>query len=168
MTLQIDVMIASDEWERFEAPAEFVEKVIRVAAAGCGKPLIDNAEISILLCGDSFMKDLNRKWRGIDQPTNVLSFPAAGSPATGSLLGDIAVAFGIAAREAAAEGKSLRDHVAHLLVHGFLHVVGHDHQESAEAEAMESLERTLLRDLGVADPYTAPCSNEPVGAHERA
>ena len=168
MTVQIDVTIASDEWERFEAPAEFVERVILTAAAGCGKRLMADAEISILLCTDSFMRDLNRKWRGIDQPTNVLSFPAADPPATGPLLGDIAIAFGTAAREAAAEGKLLRDHVAHLLVHGFLHLVGYDHQESAEAEAMESLESTLLRHLGIADPYAAPGLKESVGAHERA
>jgi len=168
MIPNIDVSIESPEWEGFEALTEFVEKVIETAVEDCGRQLTEKAEISIVLCSDSFIEDLNRKWRGIAQPTNVLSFPMAGDPTTQPLLGDIVIAFGTAQHEAAAAGNPLRDHVAHLLVHGFLHLIGHDHQEIAEAEAMEALERTILGHLGIADPYAAPSLKETVGAHERA
>jgi probable rRNA maturation factor len=111
------------------------------------------AELSILLCDDAFIRSLNRQWRGCDAPTNVLSFPAPAG-AAGSL-GDIAVAYETTLREAQAEGKRLKDHVIHLLVHGFLHLLGYDHQNDAEAAKMERLEGAILAALGIANPYGA-------------
>ncbi len=106
-----------------------------------------------MLTDDSAIRVLNRKWRGIDAPTNVLSFPAeipAGAPA---LLGDIVLAYETVAREARRDGKSFAHHVAHLAVHGFLHLCGYDHERDSDAEIMEQLERTILRRLDIPDPY---------------
>ena len=101
------------------------------------------------------MRALNARWRGLDKPTNVLSFPAAAPERLGEtpVLGDVVVAFETMAREADDEGKALADHFRHLVVHGFLHLLGFDHRSDAEAEAMEALERRILARLGVADPY---------------
>jgi probable rRNA maturation factor len=97
------------------------------------------------------VQEINARFRDRDQPTNVLSFPAAESAAPH--LGDLVLAHGVCAAEAAAQGKTLADHLTHLTVHGVLHLLGRDHVDEAEAEAMEAEERTLLASLGVADPY---------------
>ena len=96
-----------------------------------------------------------RTWRGLDKPTNVLSFPGSGSPSPKGVrhLGDLALAFETLAREAAEEQKSLADHVTHLIVHGTLHLLGYDHEADADAEEMEALEVAALARLGIADPY---------------
>jgi probable rRNA maturation factor len=101
------------------------------------------------------LRALNLRWRGLDKPTNVLSFPAPppgrrGDPTT---LGDIALAYETLAREAEDLGVPLADHYRHLLAHGFLHLIGYDHETDAEAERMEALETRILRRLGVGDPY---------------
>ncbi len=153
MKLSLDVAVESDEWQDFEGPEELAETAIDAAVRFSGVKLPPGAEVSILLCDDAFIQDLNQKWRGIDKPTNVLSFPAGDTAAPGPILGDIVVAYGTAAREAHEEGKSLRDHVAHLFVHGFLHLIGYDHLIAAEADEMEALERAILAELGIADPY---------------
>ena len=111
--------------------------------------------MSCLFCDDSAIRGLNAQWRGIDKPTNVLSFPGGGpeAPGAAALLGDIVLAYETVAREAAAEDKPIGAHVTHLVIHGFLHLVGFDHETSLEAEAMEALEsRTMIR-LGCPDPY---------------
>ena len=107
-----------------------------------------------MLTDDSAVRALNREWRGEDAPTNVLSFPAGG-PGGGAprMLGDIVIAYETAAREAEIEGKPLMHHVAHLAVHGFLHLVGYDHAASADADVMEGLEVAILARLDVPDPY---------------
>lgn len=108
---------------------------------------------ALLLAGDERLAELNAAFRGKQGPTNVLSFPA--HPETGAL-GDIAIAHGICAAEAEAQGKSFRDHAAHLILHGLLHLHGFDHEAGEEeAESMESLERAILAEIGVADPYRA-------------
>ena len=99
---------------------------------------------------------LNRDFRGKDKPTNVLSFPAPANPE--GHLGDIAIAYGVTAREAETAGKSLADHATHLAVHGVLHLLGYDHETDAEAEVMEPLEDAILAELGIADPYAAPAA----------
>jgi probable rRNA maturation factor len=96
------------------------------------------------------LAELNTRFRGKDQETNVLAFPG---PASASTLGDIAVAFGVCDREATAQGKPLRDHLRHLVIHGVLHLMGHDHQSPKDAEAMEAIEIDLLGALGVPNPY---------------
>jgi probable rRNA maturation factor len=149
----IDVAIEAEDWASLEAPSQLAEAAIRAAIGESGVALAANAEISVVFCGDRFIRDLNRKWRGIDEPANVLSFPAGDDAAFAPLLGDIVIAFETASREAAETGRPLRDHVAHLLVHGFLHLIGHDHIGAAEAETMEALERAILGRLGIAGPF---------------
>lgn len=107
--------------------------------------------MSILLTDNTSIRDLNKRFRGKDLATNVLSFPA---PETARpQLGDIALAHGVCSAEAEAQGKTLVDHLSHLVVHGVLHLLGHDHEVDAQAEAMEARERIILAGLGVEDPY---------------
>jgi probable rRNA maturation factor len=105
-----------------------------------------------LLADDEAVRSLNERHRGKDAPTNVLAFPAAGRRCGE---GDIALAFGVCDREAQAQGKPLGDHMAHLVVHGVLHLLGYDHAEPGEAERMEAIEREVLAALGIGDPYLA-------------
>ena len=112
------------------------------------------AELSIVLTDDAEQQQLNRDWRGVDKPTNVLSFPQIEpfSPLVG-ILGDITLARETLEREAAELGKSFEDHFTHLVTHGFLHILGYDHNEESEALVMEALETQILASLGIADPY---------------
>ncbi len=112
--------------------------------------------VAVLVDGDDRLQALNRQWRGIDKPTNVLSFAAPDAPGgDGRHIGDIAISYETAAREAQAERKPLPDHLAHLSAHGFLHLLGYDHESDGDAETMERLERTILARVGVPDPYVA-------------
>jgi probable rRNA maturation factor len=112
------------------------------------------AEVSILLTDDAEQQELNQQWRGKDSSTNVLSFPQIEpfAPLVG-LLGDITVARETVEREAVDQGVTLDDHFTHLVVHGFLHLLGYDHMNDAEALQMESLETQIMASLGVDDPY---------------
>ena len=145
-TPSIDVEVRSALWEAEAAAADTVRAAINAAAA-----LVPaQGEVSVLLTDDAGIKELNRAWRKIDKPTNVLSFPAARPP----LLGDIAIAYETLAREAAEENKPVLHHLAHLAVHGFLHLLGYDHQTNSQADAMEALERIALARLDIDDPYS--------------
>jgi probable rRNA maturation factor len=156
--LSIDIVVDSPLWNN-EARAEGVLRgaLCEAAVVLSTKP----AELAIVLTDDSAIRALNRDWRGIDRPTNVLSFPVQGSPniATGGatgvpvLLGDIVIAYETTTEEARAESKPFCDHLAHLAVHGFLHLLGFDHDSDADAERMEALERSILRRLDIPDPY---------------
>ena len=125
------------------------------------------AEVSVLLCDDARMRALNASYRRQDRATNVLSFPALEldpghlPPAPPPLLGDIALAAGTVAAEAAKGGKRPADHLRHLVVHGCLHLLGHDHQDDAGATRMEALESLILRALGVADPHAEEAHGTP-------
>ncbi len=116
-----------------------------------------HGELAIVLADDSAIRALNREWRGMDKPTNVLSFPfpaaGPGHEDEAPHLGDIVIAYETTAREAAAEGKPFADHLAHLTIHGFLHLLGYDHETDRDADAMERLESSILSRLGVPDPY---------------
>jgi probable rRNA maturation factor len=112
----------------------------------------ENAEMSIFFTNDAAVRRLNREWRQRDKPTNVLSF----SQPSGPLLGDVVLAAETVRREAALAGKPLEDHIAHLVVHGFLHLLGYDHEDDAEAGKMEELERAALKRLGIPNPYARP------------
>lgn len=157
----IDLDIDIEDWPSGDWAA-LAERA--AAAAGEGEPLLAHPRlmISILFTGDGEIHALNREWRARDKPTNVLSFPmlnrreladlAADGPPI--MLGDIALAYETCAREAADKGISLEHHAAHLIIHGLLHLAGHDHVHSdEEADAMEALETTILAKLGIADPY---------------
>ena len=142
----IEIEVEDEAW--IAALPDAATLVERAATAALGAV---EGDVVILLTDDAAVHDLNARFRDRDQPTNVLSFPAAESAAPH--LGDLVLAHGVCAAEAAAQGKTLADHLTHLTVHGVLHLLGRDHVDEAEAEAMEGEERTLLASLGVADPY---------------
>jgi probable rRNA maturation factor len=142
----IEVEVEDEAWTA--ALPEAVAVVERAAAAALGSA---GGDLVILLTDDAAVGDLNHRFRDREGPTNVLSFPAAESAAPH--LGDLVLAHGVCAAEAVAQGKTLADHLTHLTVHGVLHLLGRDHVDEAEAEAMEAEERSLLASLGVADPY---------------
>lgn len=153
--LSSDILVNGGDWDAQADSEAVVERAIAAAAAAAKAP--EGAEVAILLTDDATIRTLNRDWRGFDKPTNVLSFPAAPQPGAGAgappMLGDIAIAYETTAREAETEGKTFADHLAHLAVHGLLHLLGYDHETDTEAEIMEGLERDVLASLGIADPY---------------
>ncbi len=152
MSLAVDIAVEADGWAAVPGLEALVERTLAAAFAEAGPG--GNAEVSLLFCDDAAIRRLNADWRGQDKATNVLSFPAGGGAMPGvRLLGDMAVAWETTRREALAEGKPLQAHLAHLLVHGLLHLLGHDHETDREADAMEQLERRILERLGIADPY---------------
>jgi probable rRNA maturation factor len=113
-------------------------------------------EISLLFADDARVQPLNRDWRAMDRPTNVLSFPSVNlkpGDALPPVLGDIVLAFETVEREAAEESKPLYNHISHLLLHGFLHLLGYDHRTDAEAAEMEAIETRILASLAIPDPY---------------
>jgi probable rRNA maturation factor len=109
--------------------------------------------VTLLLTDDETIRHLNQRFRDQDKPTNVLSFPAPQNPER--FLGDIALAYGVCAREAQEQGKPLAHHLQHLVAHGVLHLLGYDHMNDAQADEMEGLERAVLAGLGIPDPYRA-------------
>ena len=156
----IDVVFASAQWRKVPQATRLVRRVIAAAAPA----RVRKAELNVMLTGDRARRALNRRWRRRDKATNVLSFPApahdmavrkTASPRSPMRrhLGDIVIAYETLAREARAEGKPIDHHLAHLALHGFLHLLGYDHESSRDAEAMERRERGILARLGVPDPY---------------
>ena len=151
--LKIDVLVDSD---RGEEPAKARALVRRAVAQAAATASTTATELAIVLTDDSAIRQLNRLWRGIDAATNVLSFPSKRTADEPPHLGDIVLAYETIAREAAAEGKPFAHHLAHLVVHGFLHLIGYDHDKDADAETMEQTERKILRRLNIPDPYRQP------------
>ncbi len=153
----IDVSIEAPGWIENLADAENVARIAAEAAlASEAAAGVDPGAIAILLGDDAALADLNGQFRGINEPTNVLAFEGDGlhqTPEVDSHLGDIAVAYETVAREAEQQDKTLKQHLSHMIVHGVLHLLGYDHQETAERQQMESIERTVLARLGVPDPY---------------
>ena len=162
MTPLVDISIEADAWEQLGDLEALVERAVLAAVKVSAVKLHAGAEVSLMLCDDAAIRVLNRDWRKIDKATNVLSFPGAGQLPRRLMLGDIAIAFETTAAEALAEGKSIQNHFTHLVVHGFLHLLGMDHETAAEAEAMEAAERSVLAELGLPDPYagTVPLEAE--------
>ncbi len=155
MKLSVDISAPSPLWRKLPRARAMARETVAACAAESGFSERERAEVSLLLTTDAEVQALNARWRGQDKPTNVLSFPAAASGrlADSATLGDIALAFETLAREAGDSGVSLADHYRHLVAHGFLHLIGYDHQTDEEAERMEALERRVLARFGVADPY---------------
>jgi probable rRNA maturation factor len=148
----IEIIVESTMWKKERGAKTAVRQAIAAAAGAVPER---TGELAIVLTDDAAIRALNRTWRGKNEATNVLSFPAQSPPGTPALLGDIVIAYETTAREAQAEGKPFRHHLAHLAVHGYLHLAGHDHKADAEAEAMESLEIAVLARLKVPNPYIA-------------
>jgi probable rRNA maturation factor len=141
----IEIEVEDEAWRAIDAVEAVVE---RAAQAALGTV---QGDVVVLLTDDAAVAEINGRFRDKDRPTNVLSFPAPDSARPH--LGDLILASGVCAAEAAAQGKTLADHLTHLTVHGVLHLLGRDHEDDAEAEAMEAEERAILATLGVADPY---------------
>ena len=154
-----EVLVVADCWQTEPDAETVIHRAIETAAetvnAGLGE-----AELAVMLTDDAGIRTLNSNWRGIDKPTNVLSFPAlqptgAAAPDDAPrMLGDIAIAFETTRKEADDEQKPFDNHLSHLAVHGFLHLIGYDHEKDGEAEAMETLEQEILAQLGIHNPYT--------------
>ncbi|MSP82878.1 MAG: rRNA maturation RNase YbeY [Alphaproteobacteria bacterium] len=153
----IDVAVADDRWEDELVDASHgCRRAAEATLTAIGMERAGGFEVSIVLSDDRMVQGLNRKFRGIDKTTNVLSFPAEakGTPRSRQQpLGDVVLAFQTVLAEAKAQGKSFSDHATHLVVHGVLHLLGRDHQMDGDAEAMEALEVQILRRLDVANPY---------------
>lgn len=154
--ITLDVEIEAEGWRALVGAEALCRRAAAAAIAALPQAPPD-AELAaaLLLADDETVRELNRAWRGRDRPTNVLSFPAPPATAEPRNLGDIVLAYETVAREAAADGKPLCDHAAHLVVHGLLHLLGHDHEADDEAELMEAIEIRALARLGIPDPYRA-------------
>ena len=154
-----EVLVVAECWQTEPAAEAIIHRAVAAAAeivnAGLGE-----TELAVMLTDDAGIRTLNSNWRGIDKPTNVLSFPPL--PPTGPggpddaprMLGDIAIAYETTRREADDEQKPFDHHLSHLAVHGFLHLIGYDHEKDDDAETMEALEQEILAQLGIPDPYT--------------
>jgi probable rRNA maturation factor len=153
--LAIDVVVESDRWRQVDDATALARAAVIEAAAALSTA---RAELAIVLTDDSAIRALNHAWRGIDKATNVLSFPTKRAGAGRPLLGDIVLAYETIAREARQQRKPFAHHVAHLAVHGFLHLLGYDHERAVDAEEMEQAERDILQRLAIPDPYRRPAN----------
>jgi probable rRNA maturation factor len=156
MKVALDISIPSLLWRGLPRARALARETIAAAVAESGLAKGQGAEISLCLADDARLRALNLRWRGVDKPTNVLSFPAADAgrgPRPRLQLGDVALAYETLSREASELGVPLADHYRHLVAHGFLHLLGYDHETAREAERMEALETRIMARLGAADPY---------------
>jgi probable rRNA maturation factor len=154
--LTIDVIVDSEQWRDAGAAKAVVRRAVMKAAVALST---NPTELAVILTNDRKMRALNRNWRGTDAATDVLSF--ATKNAGGRHLGDIVLAYETVVREARREHKPLAHHLAHLAVHGFLHLLGFDHESDEEAREMERAERAVLRQLAIPDPYHSRASTRP-------
>jgi probable rRNA maturation factor len=164
--MTLDIAIDADaEWDSSKDWANLARSAAAAAIAESAFPQLGQGErtveLSVRLTSDDEVHALNSEWRGKDRPTNVLSFPMAevdelvtvARPGPELMLGDIILARGVCAAEAADKGVPLEDHATHLVVHGTLHLLGYDHMDDASAADMEGREVRALARLGIADPY---------------
>ena len=164
-----EVLVVAESWQTEPDAEAVIHRAIAVAAEIADAD-IGEAELAVMLTDDAGIRTLNNNWRGIDKPTNVLSFPALQPTGPGGpddaprMLGDIAIAYDTTRREADEEQKPFDHHLSHLAVHGFLHLIGYDHEKDDDAEAMEALEREILAQLGIPDPYA---DRNPDGTRKR-
>ncbi len=175
MKVSLDISVPSRLWRGLPRARAIARETMAAAVAESGGVTRQGADVSLCLADDAALRALNSRWRGVDKPTNVLSFPSAVDAVADRVgrapkgvrkdprlttgygarlhLGDIALAYETLAREAGDLGVPLADHYRHLIAHGFLHLIGYDHKTDAEAERMEALETRILARLGAADPY---------------
>jgi probable rRNA maturation factor len=168
--LDISISLEAGDWEVVVADVEQrIETAARAAFDAAERPsVLDGApaEMSLVLADDALVRTLNRDYRDKDKPTNVLSFALlddlddtddalARDEGMPILIGDVILAFETVQREAREQGKSIKDHLAHLVIHGVLHLLGYDHQSDPDADRMERLETSILARMGIADPYSA-------------
>ncbi len=164
-----EVLVVADCWQSKPDAEAVIHRAVATAAeivnAGLGE-----TELAVMLTDDAGIRTLNSNWRGIDKPTNVLSFPAlqptgpSGPDDAPRMLGDIAIAYETTRKEADDEQKPFDHHLSHLAVHGFLHLIGYDHEKDDDAEAMETLEQEILAQLGIPNPYA---DRDPYADRER-
>lgn len=162
--IEIAVRILDPAWRQvWPSPAKRIRRAARIALDAASRPPRGDglaAELTIVLADDGTVRRLNREYRGIDKPTNVLSFEGSGGAYARAdlpaILGDVVLARQTVTAEAAAQGKNVADHTVHLVVHGVLHLLGHDHRVASDASLMESIEIRALARLGVDNPYAAP------------
>jgi len=163
-SLEIAIVVEAGEWPAEAAFEALARRAVDAAVAAMGEEAPSGGELSIVFTDDAAIRRLNAQFRGKDQPTNVLSFsqpgpqsghPAAGPQLAGPLLGDVILAAETLAHEAALASKPLEDHMSHLIIHGFLHLLGYHHETEPAAEKMEQLERVALKKLGINDPYAS-------------
>ncbi len=176
--LDTDVLIPDVMWtQKCTDPESLCQQAARagfeVAVADGTRIAAHRAEVAVVLSNDHHIHDLNRDYRGIDKPTNVLSFASldedgrAGQPSGAPvLLGDVIVAFETVEGEARSENKTLEAHLAHMIVHGTLHLMGYDHEIERDASEMETLEIRALANMGVANPYVLTEPTVPAKASE--
>jgi probable rRNA maturation factor len=152
----VETLVEDGRWADADLPA-IAERAARSALVAAGRDP-DRHEVALLACSDARIAGLNADFRGTPLPTNVLSWPDCDGPvpapgASPLFLGDVALAYETTVREAEAAGIPLADHATHLVVHAVLHLLGHDHADDAQAEAMEAIETNVLASLGIANPY---------------
>jgi probable rRNA maturation factor len=158
-----EVLVVAECWQTEPGAEAVIHRAIAAAAEIADADLVNKglgeAELAVMLTDDAGIRTLNSNWRGIDKPTNVLSFPALQPTSPGGaddaprMLGDIAIAYETTRKEADDEQKPFDHHLSHLAVHGFLHLIGYDHEKDDDAEAMETLEQEILAQLGIPNPY---------------
>ncbi len=156
LDLQADIRSEDDRWQ---AAFEDIEALCLKALGAAASEMATSGEVSVLLTNDAEMRRLNARWRNIDKATDVLSFPSDGPeiPNGPKLLGDIAIGYETALHDSETMKRPFESHVSHLLIHGFLHLVGYDHIDPKDAAVMEPLEAKILAGLGWPDPYdTSP------------
>ncbi|MEO1568278.1 MAG: rRNA maturation RNase YbeY [Pseudomonadota bacterium] len=149
MSVTVDLIVACEDWSRD------VANITPLCEGALAAAVIESqgasGELALLLTDDMQMHTLNKLWRQIDKPTDVLAFEAGENPA--GLLGDIAIGHGVCTRDAADMGRPLSEHLVHMVIHGYLHLIGYDHIADHEAHQMQSLEDAAMRRLGFREPY---------------
>lgn len=154
--IDLDISIAAGRWPDEEILTALANRALQATVSLADLEVPQGAEVSLLFSSDAEVKMLNAKWRNIDKSTNVLSFASNDGVPVGQwspLLGDIVLAQETLEREADEQSKTFEDHLTHMIVHGFLHLVGYDHIDDDQALAMEALETSILASIAIADPY---------------
>jgi len=150
--LSITLVIQDARWRKLRGLSVRIKRALKAALAEADAEA--ECDLTIMLTTDKRVQKLNAEFRGKDKPTNVLSFPAG----LDDYLGDIAIAYGVTAREAKESGKTLLDHTLHLTVHGVLHLLGYDHITERQARVMEPMEVRVLQSMKIANPYELPAA----------